>query len=179
MNIVIKPGVDLSSDELNQIKEALFREFKYLLPPRNQLGNRLFFLLIDKAKILSMGALKKVKPVIFNGEEFSLLGFVSVVANEKGKGYGKQVVMAMRDYLTSNNISGIGFTMPKNRGFYEKCGFSIEVSSTQRFVYKKGNENITNQDGQVIFYLDSSDRFMEKVLANPSETAFIPTDKLW
>ena len=40
-------------------------------------------------------------------------------------------------------------------------------------------EKITNKDGQIIFYQESSDNFMKKVLAQPEKEVSIPTEKLW
>lgn len=177
--MIVKPGSELEESELSQIKEAIFREFKVPFNINDQAEDRLFFLLKDKDAIIAMGVLWEVKPVIFNEEAFTVYGVLNVVANIKGKGFGKKVVTAMRDYLIKNNLTGIGFCMPKNAGFYEKCGFMINAVSTQRFVYMKGEERITNQDGQYIFYIDGSDKFMEKVLTSPDQEVSIPTENLW
>lgn len=179
MEIILKKGTELAEDELTQIKSAIFREFKVPFRIEDQSPDKLFFLLEQENKILAMGALWEVKPVILDGEEFSFLAVLNVMANEKGKGYGKQVVSTMREYLTKNNKTGFGFCMPRTKGFYEKCGFQIEEKSTQRFVYTKGKERITNKDGQIIFYQDSSDNFMKKVLAQPEKEVSIPTENLW
>lgn len=179
IKLVQKPGSELSEDELAQIKEAILREFKVPFNVNDQAKDRLFFLLKDGDKILSMGALWEVKPVIFDGENFTIYGVLNVVANEKSKGYGKRVVTAMREYLVSQDLTGFGFCFPKNKGFYEKCGLKIEENATKRFIYHKGEERITNQDGQVIFYQESSDNFMKKVLSKQDEEVSIPTNNLW
>lgn len=180
IKLVMKKGTELTTNELFQIKEAIFREFKVLFnSTSDQSKDKSFFLLKKGDFIFAMGALWKVQPVIFNGENFIMYGVLNVVANIKGKGYGKQVVSTMRKYLTSKNFTGFGFCMLKNRGFYEKCGFNINTTSTQRFVYKKGNERITNQDGQIIFHQDSSDGFMKKVLSRSEKEVSIPTQNLW
>lgn len=179
MNIQQVTGSELTDDELDQINASVFREFKVKPYDREGLADTLFFFLKEDGNILAMGGLKKVESVLFNGEKFSILGVVEVIANIKGEGYGMRVVSDMRNYLISNDKSGIGFTMPKNTHFYEKCGFRIERNSTKRFVYTTDGKRITNQDGQVIFYQDGSDKFMEKVLANPNLEVSIPTDGLW
>ena len=177
--LVIKPAQDLEGNELDQTNASLYREFK--IPPLSQKDktDRLFFFLKEKERILSMGALLKVSPVYFNDQQFILYAFVNVVANIKGKGVGKETMIAMRDYLLENDLTGFGFCMPKVQGFYEKCGFTLNIESTHRFVYKKGDESITNQDGQVIFYLESSNAFMEKVLSQPDKIVYIPNQNLW
>ena len=130
----------LTHSERNQINDALLREFRVSLPPIDPLFEKLFFLLKRADVILAIGGLMEVKPVIFDKEEFVVYGFVDVVANEKGRGYGKQVLKAMSDYLRAHDKTGLGFCMLKNKPFYEKCGFQIETASTHRFVYIKGEE---------------------------------------
>lgn len=179
VSIIKVNGPDLTDSELTQINAAVFREWKVAPYSKEKLLDTLFFFLKSDNKILSMAGLKKVEPVFLNEEKFSVLGVVEVVANTKGKGYGKSVVSAIRDYLTEIDTTGIGFTMPKNTPFYEKCGFKIELNSTKRFVYMKDGERIINQDGQVIFYQNSSDDFMVKVLAEKELEVSIPTDGLW
>lgn len=177
--LLVKKGLELDETELNQIKESLQREFKVPLPSGKQLSNTLFFLIVDKNKILAMGGLLKTEPVIFNGERFRLLGFVNVIANDKGKGYGKAIMTNMKEYLVTQNITGIGFCKPENKDFYEKCGFSINTTSTPQFICQKGDKRIKNEDGQYIFYHDSSDNFMKKVLGNPGRDVYIPSANLW
>ncbi len=81
--ILKKEGVDLTENEKLQIKESLLREFKVGLPPKDQLANSLFFFLVEDNTILSMEALLKTEPVMFNKEKFTIYGLVNVVANVK------------------------------------------------------------------------------------------------
>lgn len=177
--IIVKQGSTLTDEEHEQINKALLREFTVSLPPVEQLIDRLFFILKEIDSIVAFGALLEVNPVYFNDEEFSLLGIVNVVSNIKGKGFGKRVITSMKDYLSTNHITGIGFTKPQNQGFYEKCGFTFTINSTQRFVVKKEDKKITNQDGQFIFYHDGRDEFMQKVLAQPNKEVLVPEPNLW
>lgn len=176
--MIKKLGSELTSDEVSQINEASLRDFKTQFKIEDAKG-KLYFLLIEGEKLIAFGALGEVKSVVFNGENFSIYGVYNVISNAKGKGFGKQVVVEITDYLSSNNLTGLGFCMPHNAGFYKNCGFNIEADSTQRFVYTKDGKSITNLDGQVIFYQDGSDKFMEKVLKNPQEEVSLPTDNLW
>ena len=177
--MIIRPASELSDDELDQLNAAVFREWEVPPHSREQLADRTFFFLKANDEILAMGGLKKVEPVVFDDETFSLLGLVEVVANIKAQGYGKQVVVALREHCRANGTTSIGFTMPHNIGFYEKCGFQIETDSTPRFVFTKEGQRRTDQDGQVIFYQDASDQFMEKVLASPKLEVSLPTADLW
>lgn len=177
--ITITPGDQLSAFEKEQINEAVLREFNVGQSPEDEMALRLFFFLKDGEKILAMGALMKTEPVEFNGEIFTLWAFVNVIANQKGVGYGKQVVTSMVEYLHKHDLTGIGFCMPKNRGFYEACGLTINTNETHRFIQHKDGNTFTNQDGQFIFYLDGKDRFMEKVMAYPDIQVNLPALELW
>lgn len=178
-NPLIVSGRALTRDQFKQINEASLREFHTTLSSKGELTNRVFFLLIDNSRILAMGQLLPIKPVLFNSEIFSLLGIGGVIANEKGKGYGKQIITAISGYLSSYDKTGLGFCMPKNQGFYEKLGLKVDQTSTQRFVYRSGSEKITDKEGQYIIYQDSSDRFMERVLVNPGKEVSIPMPPTW
>lgn len=177
-NLFVVLGAELTAFEIEQITTSLHREFKISTKPES-LYNKIFFLLKDREEILAMAGLWEVKPFVFADEEYTVHALVEVVANVKGAGYGKRVVSAIHDYLLAKNLSGIGFCSPKNKGFYEKCGFSLVEGITKRFVYRNEGQDITNQDGQIIFYLDSSDELMKKVLAHPSVEVSIPTAELW
>ena len=179
MEVIIKPGTELKKIEINQIDKSIYRAFRVPPVTKDYLEDKLFFLLKKESEILAMGALWKVTPVIFIQHTYTFYGLLEVIANIKGRGYGRRVVVAMREYLAARNLTAFGFTMPKNIGFYEKCGFDIEKYSTKRFVYMKDGDRITNQDGQVIFYLDASDQFMKKILSQRDEEVSIPTDGLW
>lgn len=177
--MITKYGAQLTESEISQINKAFLRDFKMPFVLNDDVKIRLYFLLKNGEEVLAFGALGEVKPVIFMGESFVIYGVYDVVANVKGKGFGKEVVTALKNYLVSNDKTGLGFCMPKNAGFYKKCNFMIDTISTKRFVYTKGGKRITNQDGQFIFYLDSSEGFMARVLVNPEEEVSIPTDNLW
>lgn len=175
----IKNGLELSGSERKQIQYSLLREFNVPFPTREQLTNKTFFLLKEGNEILSMGAMLLTYPVVFKNQNFKIYGFVNIISNIKSKGYGKTVVAMMKKFLSDKNASGIGFCKPSNQGFYERCGLTIDTTSTQRFVYLKGDKRITNQDGQYIFYQDSTDNFMNKVIADRTSDVYIPFADLW
>jgi predicted N-acetyltransferase YhbS len=177
IKIIQKQSSDLNDLEYSQISTALNREFNVPLPSKEKMRPKLFFLLKEEEQILAMGALRKIHAV-FDNTNYSLYGFLHIVSNHKGKGYGRQLVVAMKNYLIENNCSGIGFCMLKNKGFYEKCGFNF-VTTTEHFVCQKGSERITNQDGQIIFYHDGSDHFMQNVLSKPMLDILLPDVDLW
>ena len=86
--------------------------------------------------------------------------------------------MAIREYLIACDTTGLGFCSPKNQGFYEKCGWKVDTLSTQRFVYRNGQERIT-AEGQYVLYQDSNDRFMENVLSHTDQEVLVPDPTIW
>jgi hypothetical protein len=84
-----------------------------------------------------------------------------------------------KSYLKENHKTGVGFTSEKNIEFYKKCGFSTDQESLQRFVHMKDNQKITNKTEDWVFYSNSEDKFMEKVLASPDKDILFPRDPDW
>src|SRR5579859_446743 len=161
-------GNELDDQRYTQLNEASQREFRLRLPAKPEMHDRLYFLLVETEteteKLLASGYLKPIAPVICNQETFSFLNIGGIVANEKGKGYGKRLVSAIRDHLIAHDTIGLGFCVPHNQGFYEKCGLTVETKSTHRFIYRKGSERLI-AEGQFLLYQDRSDHFLEHVLA--------------
>ncbi len=175
--LFIKTIKEVNDEELKQLNEAAIREFKTTLPPRMELVDRNFFLLFEGKRLLAMGQLIPIEPVFYKGEKFSILGIGAIVSNKKGKGYGRQVMTAIRTYLVSHDKTGVGFCGIYNKGFYEKCRFFVDANSSSRFVYKKGKKQVIGKD--CVVHLDGSDRFMEKVLSSPKGEILVPCPPTW
>ncbi len=173
----IKNGTELQDTELSQMRGSILREFGVEFDG-NDLNKKTFFLLKDVENILAMGGLFEVKPVLFEDQRLKIFGVIEVVSNKKGEGYGKEVMTAIRNWLIENSEIGLGYCMPKNAGFYEKCGFAINTDCGKRFVFKNNGLDIRNQDGQLNFYQDTENGTLEKILSKNGDIE-IPTDKLW
>lgn len=173
-------GSELTDHYYAQLNEASQREFRLRLPSKPELSTRRYFLLVEveTEKLLASGYLRPVYPVICNHEIFSFLNIGDVIAEEKGKGYGKQVVRAIREHLIAHDAIGLGFCAPNNQGFYEKCGLIVETTSTHRFIFRDEEKRYT-AEGQFILYQDSSDRFMEHVLAQREHEVYVPDPTIW
>lgn len=173
-------GNELTDQYYTQLNAASQREFQVRLPASLEMGDRRYFLLVETEteKILASGYLKPIHPVICNQKTFSFLNIGGIIANDKGKGYGKQLMSAIRDYLIAHDTIGLGFCFPHNQGFYEKCGFAVETMVTQRFIYRNGEERLTAQ-GQYLLYQDSRDRFLERILAQEEHEVFVPDPTIW
>lgn len=180
-NVIIKTIQELTDEELQQLNEASKREFLVSLPPRKILesGNRKYFLILNDKNVLAMGQLLPVEPILFNNEEFYISGIGGIIANEKGKGYGRQIMVSIRNELISQDKTGVGFCKLKNKGFYEKCGFKTNTSSLVRFIYRGENPMTADVENECIFYQDGSDNFMEKVIEAPNLEVALPFPPTW
>lgn len=176
--LVIKKGKELTESESKQMVSALYHEFKLDTDPHT-FNDKLFFLYKSSEEMVAMAGLWEVKPVEFEGKSYIIHGVVEVIATIKGRGYGSIVMRAMHEHIIKHNLTGMGFCRPETSPFYKKCGFTIVEGITQRFIYTKDGKDITNQDGQIIFYQDGSDEFMKQILSNPSKNVLLPTDGLW
>lgn len=177
-NLFVVSGDELSAAEIDQMLASLKREFKIVSKP-NSFHGKIFFLLKDKEEILAMAGLWEVAPFVFDGKDYTVHALVDVVANVKKLGYGRRVVTAIHDYLLAKNLTGFGFCAPKTSEFYKKCGFAVADGVTDRFIYRNNGQDVVNQDGQIIFYLDNSDQFMTNVVATPNKDILIPNQDLW
>ena len=179
MPITIKRGNELNADEWIQMEAAELREFNVQLSPPEDLSHTLFFLLKDGDHILSMGGLREVKDVQIGVHRFTIFGVVNVISNIKGEGYGKSIMLALKEYAASTQTSTIGFCMPRNLPFYQKCGFQTDTTLTPRFVCLMNESYTTNQDGQYMFYQDGTDCFMQRVKEEPALQIILPSCMLW
>lgn len=176
--VIIKHWQELTPEELQQMNESHAREWglKEDMSPEHH-GKNIFFLLKDGPTILAQGQLVPVDNVAFNGQLFNIMGIGGVIANDKGQGYGSQIMEAMKDYLNEHHISGVGFTGIDD--FYEKCGFYTDKDAIQRFVHMVGNDRRINTESDRVVYLDSDDMFMQKVIANHEKDVILPRDPDW
>jgi len=177
--IYIKKGIELSKDEIEEINRAKAREFKIPPMPEEQKIKTLFFLLKEKERLLAMGELIPLEPIEFNRETFFILGIGGIVANEKGKGYGRQIISAIRTYLREHDKTGVGSCGWHNQGFYEKCGLGVDLHSLKRFVFQDKGKKIINIADDCVIYQDGSDRFMEKVLSTPNKEVLLKRPFNW
>ncbi len=177
MKVVVKNGAELSPDELLQVNTTKARQW-HNPPMDDDLAREttLFLLEDEKNQILAQGELIEVNGIIFNNKTFNIIGIGGIVANEWGKGYGRQIMSAIKSYIFEKKMTGVGFT--NKSGFYVKCGFKIDSGSKRRFVYMQDGVRITNKEDEDVLYLEGEDKFMEKVLSS-SEDILLPRRPDW
>lgn len=177
--VITKTLQDLTDSEFDQLSEASKREFKVSLPPKEKMLDWHFFLLEEQEEVLAMGQLLPVEPIKFNNEEFFVLGIGGIIAQHKGRGYGKAIMTVIKNWLINRNKTGVGFCKLKNKGFYEKCGFLTNIDSLNRFVYLGTEKFHADSENECVFYMDGNDQFMEKVLKGPNLQVLLPIPPVW
>ena len=178
LRLIIKTWHELDHEELDEMNKSHVREWRTSSMTADHHEKNIFFLLKDdRNNILAQGQLVPINGVIFDGETFNIFGIGGIIANVKRQGHGKKIMLAIKDYLLKKHKTGVGFIgLPD---FYKKCGFSVDKETIKRFVHIVDNKRVINTESDHICYLDSDDRFMEKVIKNPDEDIYLPRDPDW
>ena len=168
--IETKPGKNLSKTEVDLINKHRCIEFglnEIINIQKDEAESTIFFVKRED-KIVAFGMLKPIT-VEYLGKKYDILGFRSGIAIEKGKGYGKMVMQAMIKKCQEKDMTGLGFCLRRNAGFFDKCGLQIEKSFIKRFLYRnpvtKKIKKDTIGDG---LYCNGKDDFIKKVLSTKS-----------
>jgi len=177
--MLVKKGAELTDGEVDEVNAAKAREFKVPPMSEKQKIKTIFFLLEEEEKILALGELIPIEPIKFNAETFFVLGIGGIVANEKRRGYGREIMTAIKAYLKVHDKTGVGSCGLRNKEFYEKCGLGVDISSLKRFVYRKKGRKIINTTDDGIIYQDGPDCFMKKVLSSPDQEVLLERPFNW
>lgn len=183
--IQIKLGKDLTVKELEAINEYRLKEFKSktLINPRKDNENwkaQFFLLYTDEYVLKAFGKLSDIQIALnptgdrvsrpVGSRVYDVPCISTIIATEKGCGFGKQLVQGMIEYVKKTGKTAIGFCETGLLGFYEKCGFGIAPAIDNHFVYqdKEGNVLPNIVPGEVI-YVSGSDDLMDKILTSQEQ----------
>lgn len=168
--VVIVQGKNLSTNDLGIINAARQKEFGSPVAidpkPDNEEWEKQYFLARNGEKLVAFGRLHEVD-VTFENQTYPIFGIATVIALEKGGGYGKTLMIAMKEYIEERGKTGIGFCSKDVTPFYEKCGYGILVDGQQEFHHPAPPKF----EGSDVLYIDGEDRLVEKMLAHPGEIA--------
>lgn len=169
----IVPGKDLSQKDLDTInlyrKIRLGRTSIWDHENNNGFEERTFFLVKDvKGELLSFATLKSIK-IYIQQKEYEIWGIQAVISVVQGKGYGKELIKFINEFVIKSGITMVGFCEKNNTEFYKKCGCDIFPDGCKYFVYVNNNgERYTDDPGDV-FYTNGAEEFMDKVVDNKLE----------
>lgn len=180
--LFIKAGKQLTKEDVSELNRAITCVWPKVseMSPQQLEETTHFILKNEEGQFLAQGQILTIEPFVFNKERFSILGIGWIIAREKGKGYGRELLNGIKSYLLQKKKTGVGFCNEENRPFYEKCGFNTAPGIISRFVYYEGEQKLLNSHNDTcVFYLDSEDHFMEKVLAKPQQEVRLPRRADW
>ncbi len=121
----------------------------------------IWFFVEDNKKIVALCGLRLIK-IKYCNKDYVVRGICSVIALEKGKGYGKLLTQAMIDYSKKSGETILGFTLKTE--IFRRCGLKVEKDFIKRFVWvKKNGERVLDNEGDGI-YFEGKDEFVSKVL---------------
>lgn len=169
--VITISGRGLSKTDLDVINQSRIREFgsETLINPQpdNEDWKRLHFLVKSKGKLLSYGRLIEVE-VTFMGRSFKILGIGSIASIIKRKGYGKLLVLAIKEHIKKTKKTGLGFCNKDTTEFYRQCGLGIMADGKKRF--EPGSTRFPEGDA---VYIPGDDQLIEKILQQPGEVAHL------
>jgi hypothetical protein len=178
MQVIVKKGADIPFKERRAIHKLWHDTFdpnnKYKPLDSNDLVEDIFFIVKDKSKLLSVGALETVF-VKFRNKKYKLRGISSVVSVVERKGYGKMIMKKMIEYVKAKNLTAVSFCSRHNTPFYKKCGLCIAKDEVKRFVHKKKDETLEkNTDDRDVIYISEDNKFMKDFLSHKKDLAYVP-----
>ncbi|MBA3872504.1 MAG: GNAT family N-acetyltransferase [Anaerolineae bacterium] len=169
LNTTIMRGQDLSEAQIDFMNKQRLMEYGENTKDfkKNELASIFFFL--DQAESVKAFGMLKPLNIIHDGKQCPILGISNIIAVEKGRGYGKLLMQAIKEYLVSKHMNGLGFCDHEICPFYVQCGFQIIEGLSSRFQYL-----YAQQDGQKekldsprgTIYFEGRDKLASKLLAN-------------
>jgi len=164
-------GRDLSAEELDAINRYKSLEFNaniIIAPkPGDDDWDKPYFLARLRGELVAFGRLHTVK-IEFESKPYTILGIATVIAIQKGQGYGSKLVERMKAYIHDSGSTAIGFCDPAVSAFYQKCGYSILAHGVSRFRFFDQNSRVVDSpypDDDVV-YLEGEDGLAEKLREN-------------
>jgi len=103
--------------------------------------------------------------ITHHDQHYPILGVGNIIAVEKRQGYGKLLMQAIKDYLVSKHLTGMGFCDGSVCPFYVQCGFQITEGLSSRFRYQDGRTE--KQNGAYgVLHFDGGDGVARHLLAD-------------
>ncbi|MCK5449486.1 hypothetical protein KAI32_01330 [Candidatus Pacearchaeota archaeon] len=175
IKIEIKKGNELSERDIGFIVKINIKTFiccknyeKELKILKDEEMKSSFFFVKKDSHIMSFGLLRPIK-IKYLGKDYNLFGISNMVSIKKGKGYGKILVQAMKDFLSKRGKTGFGFCSNKNTEFYKKSGMIVKRKLKNRFFYNYGDSRENKEAMQdFVIYWEGKDKFVTKVLKTKS-----------
>lgn len=124
-----------------------------------------WFFVKKQKKIVALGGIRPITAQLLK-KRYKIGGVCCIIALEKKKGYGRDLIQAMIDYAKRTNKTLLGFT--KKTEFFKKVGMETKKDLIKRFVWvKPDGEKVYDDDGDGL-YLEGKNNFIQKLLKTKS-----------
>lgn len=130
----------------------------------------------DETRVLATAVVKRFD-VKFAGVAYPVQGILNVVVAVKDQGYGRAVMVAVHEWLISENCTGVGFTKREVSPFYERCGYQVARDLVERFREEDPDDDTVRphpDGGEDVFYVNDYANLFQAILSTPNELAFVP-----
>lgn len=179
IKIEIKKGKELTKKQLDTINFFRKKEFgskKPIAPSQdNEDWNKEYFMLCDENEnLLAFGRLHEIE-VEVTGKKHNILGIATIISALKGKGYGKILMLGMKEYILGTGKTAIGFCNSSISEFYKKAGYTILPSSGERFLYRDSYNNLipSKYGNDDVIALEGKDKLIETITSNPNAIVYM------
>ncbi len=182
MKIEIVSFRQLSAKDLAEINQFRLREFGVEIPvdstSPNEDQTELYFLLKDEQSHLLGFAMVEELALKFRDQSALVLCVSTVIATQKGKGYGAQMLAEIQTYAKEKGRTLVGFCETDMIPYYKKRDFEILNHELNQFVYIDESDEIIPKivPGEV-FYLSGNDQVIEQILSGADKTVKIHRKK--
>ncbi len=170
MELKIVSSNELSKNDFRVINKFRSQEFGVDIPSNSISSNEdqdsFYFLLKVGDNLLAFALLEEL-PLKFRHESVLVLFVSTVIATQKGRGYGVRVLTEIQKYAKEKGRTLLGFCETDIIPYYQKCGFRILSNEENQFVYVDENDVvIPNIVPGEVFYIDGSDQIFKRILSN-------------
>lgn len=170
-------GSDLTLDQKKAFNAQQYKEFARFgageetldLNDNSVYKDDIFYFLYEEEKLLALGKMMDVSPIKFMGKDYTIRTFGGVIATEKGKGYGKELVTQIRRDIEESGHSCFSFC--EFDEFYRKCGFEIIPNAISRFTFEG---QVSPTEGPHILCLNGKDNLIKVIQENPEQNIELP-----
>jgi hypothetical protein len=167
-------GRNLSTEELDTINRHKKLEFNTSIiiapKPGDDDWDKPYFLVRYKGELVAFGRLHTLQ-VEFESEPYTILGIATIIAIQKGRGYGAELMSGMKRYIVESELTAIGFCDPLVSAFYETCGYSIISHGVARFQFLDKDKRAIGppRPNDDVVYLDGRDGLARNIRVHQSE----------
>ncbi|MDN3693983.1 hypothetical protein QWZ06_17725 [Chryseobacterium tructae] len=156
MKYQIKQTNELTNNEIEHILKLWDISVWNTMEPdyfRNFFKDSEFHLLLDlHSEIMAIFRLNFDFVLKISEEQYAFAEAVGLVAAQKKKGYGAQLVEYFKDNVTQRNIETVGFCHADLRPFYEKCNIEILYDKAKAIKENENSEWVNSEDDDILIF---------------------------